>query len=85
MEANGADIEKCLTSLGIEKRHIMPTNVERRDRPELNQFQSEINIFPLAWFDSGADLESIPACSEGRFGVAQKSQFKCNFCSLTEQ
>lgn len=46
------DIGECLTSLGIEKRHIMPTNIART---ELNQFRNEINIFPLRWFDEGDD------------------------------
>lgn len=46
------DIGLRLASLGIEKRHITPTN---NARPELNQFRHEINILPLQWFDGGSD------------------------------
>lgn len=60
------DIEKSLTSLGIEKREIIPTNILRR-KTALNQFRNEINIFPLAWFDSGDDSVFCVECSEGRF------------------
>lgn len=60
------DIEKCLTSLGIEKRQLIPTNITQkalRQRPELNQFRNEINIFPLEWFDSDSDWQFLPQCS----------------------
>lgn len=64
---NDDDIGKCLTSLGIEKRQIIPTNVLRQQQPELNQFRNEINIFPLEWFDSGDgnDLKLFMGCREG--------------------
>ena len=64
---NDDDIGKCLTSLGIEKRQIIPTNVLRQHQPELNQFRNEINIFPLEWFDSGDvnDSRFFMGCREG--------------------
>jgi hypothetical protein len=66
---NDDDIGKWLTSLGIEKRQIIPTNVlcQQRHQPELNQFRNEINIFPLEWFDGGDghDLEFFNGCREG--------------------
>lgn len=57
---NDYDIGKCLTSLGIEKRRIILTKVLRQQRHhlELNQFQNEINIFPLEWFNSNNGNDS---------------------------
>mgnify|MGYP007092100352 CR=1 FL=1 len=73
------DIGKCLTSLGIEKRQIIPTNIAQRALnqqhiAQFNQFQNEINIFPLQWFDNGdgSDSEFLKKCGgEGKF----KGQF----------
>lgn len=77
------DIGECLTSLGIEKRHIMPTNIART---ELNQFRNEINIFPLRWFDEGDDDgDFFREASEGRFAqrqvfIAQQTSFHFLCC-----
>lgn len=66
------DVGNWLTSLGIEKRRIIPTNIEQRilrQRPELNQFSNEINIFPLEWFDDGGtgnDSRLSADCCEGK-------------------
>lgn len=48
------ELQRFLTLLGVEKRHIIPTNSSQkilRDHAELNQFVGESNIFPLEWFD----------------------------------
>lgn len=66
MLANDDDIENCLTSLGIQNRQLIPTNIAQRvlrQRPELNQFRNKINIFPLEWFDG--DWQFFPDCAEG--------------------
>lgn len=82
MTAND-DIEKCLTSLGIDKRQIIPTNITQkilRQRPELNQFFNEINIFPLEWFDSSSDSEFFTSCGEGKLVVNyEPNEFLCIF------
>lgn len=66
------DIGKFLTTLGIAKQQIIPTNIVQkilRQQPELNQFCNEINIFPLDWFDSGSDSEFFTDCREGKLVV----------------
>lgn len=48
------DVENILTSLGIEKYRIVPTNASQkilRQQSKFNQFESEISYFPLEWFD----------------------------------
>lgn len=48
------DVGNILTSLGIERRHIVPTNASQRilrQQSKFNQFESEIPYFPLEWFD----------------------------------
>jgi hypothetical protein len=43
-----------LTSLGIEKHRIIPTNASQkifRQHLSFNQFESKIPYFPLEWFD----------------------------------
>lgn len=85
MANNDDDIEKCLTSLGIEKRRIIPTNITQkilRQRPELNQFCNEINIFPLDWFDNGSDSRFSADCREGKLVVQYESTQFCAFSLL---
>lgn len=48
------DVGNILTSLGIERHRIVPTNVSQkilRQQSKFNQFESEIPYFPLEWFD----------------------------------
>lgn len=76
MASDVDDIGNCLTSLGIEKRHIIPMNVIQnilRRRPDFNQFLSEFNIFPLAWFDDGDSLNSRE-CNEGTLSIISSIQ-----------
>lgn len=54
MMANIDDVGSMLTSLGIEKHRIVPTNVSQkifRQHLKFNQFESKIPYFPLEWFD----------------------------------
>lgn len=66
---NDEDLEKCLSSLKIEKHQIVPMNFLRQQQHhfEINQFRTKINIFPLEWFDSGdgKDFEYFVTCKEG--------------------
>lgn len=71
---NEHDIGKCLTSLGIEISKLIPTNITQKSTTAtaaeaFNQFRSEINIFPLEWFDSGNDFEFFIPSTEGRFHI----------------
>lgn len=52
--AKDDDVGNILTSLGIERRRIVPTNVRQRilrQQSNFNQFESEVPYFPLEWFD----------------------------------
>lgn len=52
--AKDDDVGNILTSLGIERHRIVPTNVSQRilrQQPKFNQFESEIPYFPVEWFD----------------------------------
>lgn len=60
------EIEIILTTLGVEKQQMIPTNSSQRvlrDQEKFNQFCSESNIFPLEWFDKG--YEKAPSTRYG--------------------
>ncbi|KAG5675313.1 hypothetical protein PVAND_005224 [Polypedilum vanderplanki] len=63
------DVENILTSLGIERHQIVPTNVSQkilRQKSKFSQFDSDISYFPLEWFDSEIDRSnSLSLCNEG--------------------
>jgi hypothetical protein len=69
--AHDDDVGNILTSLGIEKHRIIPTNASQkvlRQQPRFNQFESNIPYFPLEWFDSGYDPNEshfFSNCSKG--------------------
>lgn len=68
MMANVDDVGNILTSLGIEKHHIVPTNVSQRSlrqHSKFNQFESKIPYFPLEWFDCDEQFFAGTHSSEG--------------------
>lgn len=62
------DVGNILTSLGIEKHHIVPTNVTQRSlrqHAKFNQFDSKIPYFPLEWFDCDEHIFAGTHSTEG--------------------
>jgi len=65
-EALPHDVEERLTSMGIEKRQLIPTNIaqkafrqqqQQEQQAAFNQFTNGINILPLEWFAGNDDCE----------------------------
>ena len=87
MMANVDDVGNILTSLGIEKHHIVPTNVSQRSlrqHSKFNQFESKIPYFPLEWFDCDEKFFAGTHSTEGVYvlycvqNLFSRSNVNCN-------